>query len=92
MPNPGLRPSADHESADVRVVAPVNAGQQGDTSRERLLIAVIGFLGAPAFLALNAWLYSLSDFWYFAGLASLAWFGVCWVIAGLTTGDIGPRV
>lgn len=32
MPTPELRPPADHESADVRVVAPVNAGQQGDTS------------------------------------------------------------
>lgn len=32
MPKPELRPPADHESADVRVVAPINAGQQGDTS------------------------------------------------------------
>lgn len=31
MPTPELRPPADHESADVRVVAPVNAGQQGGT-------------------------------------------------------------
>lgn len=32
MPKPELRPPAGHESADVRVVAPINAGQQGDTS------------------------------------------------------------
>lgn len=31
MPKPELRPPAGHESADVRVVAPINAGQQGDT-------------------------------------------------------------
>lgn len=31
MPKPSLRPPAARDSADVRVVAPVNAGQQGDT-------------------------------------------------------------
>ena len=56
MPTPELRPPADHESADVRVVAPVNAGQQGGTysqfrswlfdELERLLVDVDGrYLG-----------------------------------------------
>ena len=35
MPKPLLRPPAAHESADVRVVAPVNAGQQGGTRLHR---------------------------------------------------------
>lgn len=35
MSKPELRPPADHESADVRVVAPINAGQQGDTRLHR---------------------------------------------------------
>lgn len=49
MPKSSLRPPADHESADVRVVAPVNAGQQGDTSDLRsrewgLVLLIVGLL------------------------------------------------
>lgn len=35
MPKSSLRPPAGHESADVRVVAPINGGQQGDTRLHR---------------------------------------------------------
>ena len=92
MPKPELRPPAGHKSADVRVVAPINAGQQGGTFRERFLIAVLYFIGAPSIVALNAWLYSLSVLWYWVGLGCLVWFAVCWFFAGVTTGDVGPRV
>ncbi|RDI04571.1 hypothetical protein [Comamonas sp. AG1104] len=83
MSKPELRPPAGHESADVRVVAPVNAGQQGDTRDKRFWIAVSLFLGLPAFLAANAYIYQLSEGWYFAGLAFLGWWSVCWIAAGV---------
>lgn len=35
MPKPELRPPAGHKSADVRVVAPINGGQRGDTRLHR---------------------------------------------------------
>lgn len=40
MPKPELRPPAGHESADVRVVALVNAGQPGAPDCTDLRIAM----------------------------------------------------
>lgn len=92
MPTPELRPPADHESADVRVVAPVNADQRGGTSKERFWIAILYFFGIPAFLAFVYWLYLLSPFWFVAGFVALAWFCLSWFLAGVVTGDVEPHV
>ena len=55
MPKPELRPPAGHKSADVRVVAPINAGQQGDTTSiwgtVVLLFAVLSALVAMVLVA-----------------------------------------
>lgn len=55
MSKPELRPPAGHESADVRVVAPVSAGQQGDTlpTWAAVLIAALVLVGLLAALGVT---------------------------------------
>lgn len=55
MPTPPLRPPAGHTSADVRVVAPVNADLQGDTlpTWAAVLIAALVLVGLLAALGVT---------------------------------------
>lgn len=49
MPTPELRPPAGHESADVRVVAPINAGQQGAPAKSVSGLPFRAFSASPLF-------------------------------------------